>query len=156
MHHCSSQLLLVLVMDFARDGHPDGFGPNSIEIETMRMTFCILRTLYVEVNQGDRYGGVPCLALVALALERGVEAPTKIGMCAVLLHCIHDSVTTLRCVRRRRQWECIMIVVFGFRMSVQRHKHEAQYECRSLTEGRKGSSPDRDGGKCGLFNNQRH
>jgi hypothetical protein len=29
-----------------------------------------------------------------------------------------------------------MIVVFGFRMSVQRHKDEAQYECRSLTEGR--------------------
>jgi hypothetical protein len=39
-----------------------------------------------------------------------------------------------------------MIVVFDFRMSVQRHKDEAQYECRSLT-GRKGSSPDRDGGK---------
>jgi hypothetical protein len=60
-------------MDFARDDHPDGFGPNSIEIETMRMTFCILRTLYVEVNQGDRYGGVtcPCPALAALALERG-------------------------------------------------------------------------------------
>ena len=31
----------------------------------------------------------------------------------------------------------IMIVVFGFRMSVQRHKDEAQSECYcSLTEGR--------------------
>jgi hypothetical protein len=98
MHHCSSQLLLVLVMDFARDDHLDGFGPNSIEIETMRMTFCILRTLYVEVNQGDRYGGVTCPALPLLLWpwSVAVEAPTKIGMCAVFLRCIHDRVTTLR------------------------------------------------------------
>ena len=104
MHHCSSQLLLVLVMDFARDDHPDGFGPNSIEIETMRMTFCILRILYVEVNQGDRYGGVNCPALPLLLWPWtvAVEAPTKIGMCAVLLRCMHDRVTTLRCVRGRR------------------------------------------------------